>query len=97
MNFTAAGLARIKTPEFLLQIQQLPELYMRMIFLVIGACSDKDGNLVTPSGDEARSFYRSHYEQLARLMVEVDLDVIAMLDAGCKAVRCPKCNARIKT
>jgi hypothetical protein len=78
MNFTDAGLARIKTPEFLLTLQQLPQNEEAIIFLAISACSNTDGTLIVSSEEEAFHFIRAHREQLANLMMEAQDAVIAM-------------------
>jgi hypothetical protein len=77
MNFTSTGLARIKTPEFLLRLQQLPHVHEAIIFLAIAACSDEEGTLVVSSEDEPFHFIRSHREQLADLMMEAQSTIIA--------------------
>jgi hypothetical protein len=102
MNFTTAGLARIKAPEFLLKFDQLLDFHSKITFLVIAVCSGKDGLFAIPTKDELRhelqSFLRSHYEQLINLMIEAESDVAALQDTRCEAeVRCPKCNARVTT
>ena len=83
MNFTAAGRERIKTREFLLMIQQLNDSHEALIFLSIAACSDENGTLVVSSEDEPFYFVRSHREQLADLMMDVQAEVIAMQNASC--------------
>ena len=56
MNFTASGLALVKTPEFLLRLQLLPQNHEAFFFLAIAACSEEDGTLVLWSEDEPVDF-----------------------------------------
>jgi hypothetical protein len=83
MNFTTVGLARIKTPEFLLTLQQLPQSHEAIVLLAIAACSDEDGTLIVSSEDEPFHFIRSHRGQLADLMMEAQDSVIAIQNALC--------------
>jgi hypothetical protein len=78
MHITAAGLARIKTLEFLLMMQQLPQDYAAIAFLAVGVCSDEDGTLTISAADELGDFIRSHRDQLIDLMMEVQDDVLAL-------------------
>jgi len=80
MHFTDAGLARIKTLEFLLTLQQLPQNLEAIMFLAIAACSDERGTLIH-SEYELFDFIRSHREQLAGLMMVAQDSVIAMQNA----------------
>ncbi len=77
MHFTDAGLARIKTPEFLLTLQQLPQNLEAIMFLAIAACSDEDGTLIH-SEYELFHFIRSHRDQLTGLMMEAQDSIIAI-------------------
>jgi hypothetical protein len=81
VHFTDAGLARIKTQEFLLTLQQLPPDHTAIVFLAMAACSDEDGTLMVASEDEPFNFVRSHREKLADLMIEAQDSIIALQNA----------------
>jgi hypothetical protein len=78
-NITIAGLARIKTREFLLMMQQLPQhSWDAILFLAMALCTDENGVFPIPEKDELRDFLGSHQEQLLELMSEVEDDVLAL-------------------
>jgi hypothetical protein len=81
MNFTAAGLARIKTPDFLHRLEQVPQDYGWLISVVIEACSDDQGCLVHSDEGEIHDFITTHREQFADIMMEVQTAFFALQTA----------------
>jgi hypothetical protein len=78
MNFTTAGLVRVRTRGFLQDLQQLPQNYVAIVFLAIAACSDDDGELVFLSDDEVLDFIHTHRQQLADMMMDAQAAIIAL-------------------
>ena len=78
MNFTAVGLARIKTLEFLQTLQQLPEYHAALVLVAIAACSDEQGHLVCSHEDDVHDFIIAHREQFVGLMMEAQRAIIVM-------------------
>jgi hypothetical protein len=85
MNFTAAGFARVRTPEFLQTLQQLPDAQTAILYLAIAACADQDGNLMF-SDNEQLDFTNSHWKQLVDLLMEAKTAIIAMQNEGAALV-----------
>ena len=78
MTFTAFGLARIKTPEFLQALQQLPQGDEAFLFLVMTACADEHGEVVLSSYDDFFDFVDTHHKQLVDMMMQAQSAIIAM-------------------
>jgi len=78
VNFTAAGLARIKTPDFLHFLEQVPQDYGWLICVVIEACSDEQGWLVCSDEGEIHDFITTHRKQLVDIMREVQSAFFAL-------------------
>lgn len=77
MNFTAAGLAQIKTPEFLRVLQQIPDFHTALVLVAIAACSDGKRCLVCSDEYEIRDFINSHWNQFLDLMTSAQSAIIA--------------------
>ena len=81
MNFTTVGLARIKTPEFLQILQQLPDYHTALVLVSIAACSDEQGHLVFSHEDDVHDFIIAHREQFVGIMMEAQSVIVAMHNA----------------